>query len=328
MIMTNDEILNITKRFPEDFSEGIQSSSEMLALSPETIYYSGMGGSGICGEVMKDIFSYDNIPVYTHHNYGYFKGKFRGNDVHIFSSYSGNTEETLNAFIEAGDLKNRFVISSGGKLLNMAQENGIGVLKQKEGYQPRLIFPFTLGLILKFFDYFKKHDIDEKQLVNDLKSLRNGKETVLKIKSLAEKFKDKFIVIYSSFNTHGVALRLSAQFNENAKLLSHTAFYPECNHNEILALKQLSKMQASCIFIKSKFDNERVKLRMKILEEMMGKEGIDINVIEMSSDSVLGEIMSFVYFGDLLSVYTAVERGVMAGDIEEIENLKKELSKK
>jgi len=327
MIISNDDIMKFTKRFADDFLEGLNKDIIPLNFEPKRIFYTGMGGSGVCGEVLKDILSDNGIPVYVNHNYGYFNEKFGDKDLHLFSSYSGNTEETLSAFEEAGDLKNRYIISSGGKLTELAKRKGIPILQQKEGYQPRLIFPFTLGLVLNLLQYFKKCNCDKDRVVNKLRSVLE--DTYLNEKSinLAESIKDKLVVLYSSLNIHGVSLRFAAQLNENSKLFVHSAFFSECNHNEILSIKHLAKLHGFVIFIKSKYDNDRIKLRMNIIEQMLKENGVNVSSVEVESDNFTEEIISLIFFLDLLSVHTAIKRKVIAGDIDEIENLKKELAK-
>ncbi|NIA22860.1 MAG: hypothetical protein GWP03_01635 [Proteobacteria bacterium] len=328
MIISNDDILKITKRFADDFLEGLNRDVERLSFAPKRIFYTGMGGSGVCGEVLKDILSTNGIPVYTNHGYGYFDGEFRDRDLHLFSSYSGNTEETLSAFEEAGDLKNRYVISSGGKLTELAQKAEVPILQQKEGYQPRLIFPYTLGLVLNMLRYLEKHDYDKNIITDKLRLILENDSLNKKSEILANAIKDKLVVLYSSFNIHGVTLRFSAQLNENSKLFVHSAFFSECNHNEILSIKHLAKLPSSVIFIKSKYDNDRIKLRMSIIEKMLKENGVDVNNVEIKSDNFTEEVISLIFFLDLLSVRTAIKCDVAAGDIEEIENLKKELAKK
>lgn len=329
MILSNEKILKMTVDFPKEFNEGINDNFVTLKFKPINIFYSGMGGSGVCGEVIKNLLKSKNIQVHINHSYDYFSNKFSGNDIHIFSSYSGNTEETLTAFRKAGNIENRYIITSGGKLEEIAMEQNLQVIKLKKGYQPRIIFPYTLGAILTFLNYFKMHqNVEPKMIVEHLKVIKNDSLVHEKLKQIAMSIEDNIVSIFNSFDITGVALRLSAQMNENSKLYTHISNFPECNHNEILAMEHMKKLPLKAIFIESKYDYDRIKIRMDIIRNMLKNNGIEIFCLKTDSVNYLDEVVSLIYMGDMLSVYTAINRGVVAGDIDEIEDLKKELKKR
>ena len=94
------------------------------------IYVAGLGGSGIGADFVKE-FVKDACPV------PYIVGKAYSipsfidkNTLAICSSYSGNTEETLEAF---GQMLNTgakiMVVSSGGKLIDLAKEHGLDYIQ-------------------------------------------------------------------------------------------------------------------------------------------------------------------------------------------------------
>ena len=56
----------------------------------------------------------------------------------LCASYSGNTEETLACYESAGALgARRMVVTTGGRLAEMAREDGVPVIPLPGGFQPR-----------------------------------------------------------------------------------------------------------------------------------------------------------------------------------------------
>jgi len=77
----------------------------------------------------------------------------------IASSYSGNTEETLSAITQAKN-KNAIivVISSGGKLTELARQNNYPLLLLPSGLQPRYAVFYNLKALLTVTDELKITD--------------------------------------------------------------------------------------------------------------------------------------------------------------------------
>ena len=90
------------------------------------IYVAGLGGSGIGADFVAAIIRKEaKVPYLVGKGYS-IPGYVDSNTLAIASSYSGNTEETLQAFraIEKTGAK-IVVISSGGKLISLAKRKGL-----------------------------------------------------------------------------------------------------------------------------------------------------------------------------------------------------------
>ena len=80
----------------------------------------GLGGSGIGGTIVSELTAQEcSVPVCTNKGYD-LPGYINENTLVICSSFSGNTEETLEAF-EKAKAKNAEIacVSSGGKLIDL-----------------------------------------------------------------------------------------------------------------------------------------------------------------------------------------------------------------
>ena len=119
-------MLNVAFDLKNQIISDLEYSSNLEKISYENLLIMGMGGSGVAGDVMKVLsneISDKNIIV--HKVYSIPKQVLKFRPLCLFISYSGNTEETLSGI---SDAKNNnldwIVITSGGKLIDIAQEEG------------------------------------------------------------------------------------------------------------------------------------------------------------------------------------------------------------
>src|SRR5665647_918707 len=112
---------------------------------PDNIVVAGMGGSGIGGDVLKD-WTRSKTDVSIEVNREYNLPAYANKKTLVFlTSYSGDTEESLSAFLDA--LKRKcmiFCVSSGGALLENAKRLKLPFLKVPSGMPPRAALPYML----------------------------------------------------------------------------------------------------------------------------------------------------------------------------------------
>ena len=91
---------------------------------PDNILVAGMGGSAIGGDLLKD-WAKDRLTVSIEVNREYHLPAYAGKKtLALITSYSGDTEESLSAFLDA--LKRKcmiYCVSSGGALLKYAEKH-------------------------------------------------------------------------------------------------------------------------------------------------------------------------------------------------------------
>src|SRR3954470_6820894 len=95
---------NLVENFPKQLTEAYEIANK-ASLSPKSdiqnIIVTGLGGSGIGGTILSELIA-DACPVPILINKDYFLPAFvNSNSLVIISSYSGNTEETLEAMRQA-----------------------------------------------------------------------------------------------------------------------------------------------------------------------------------------------------------------------------------
>ncbi len=109
----------------------------------ERIVVLGMGGSSIGGELLRDwLLEKSPIPIETCNDYEL--PAYINEDSLVFAiSYSGETEETLTAFIEAYKRKCKiFAITSGGHLKAFCERLNVPFLAIPRGFAPRAALPY------------------------------------------------------------------------------------------------------------------------------------------------------------------------------------------
>ena len=112
----------------------------------------GMGGSAIGGDIVHRLaLSESKVPVWVHRDYG-LPAFVDENTLVIASSYSGNTEETLSAFTKSlGTRAKNLVITSGGKLKDLAEKEGIPTFIIDYQAPPRAAFPHSFVPLVGIF---------------------------------------------------------------------------------------------------------------------------------------------------------------------------------
>ena len=101
-------------------------------------------------------------------------------------------------------------------------------------------------------------------------------------------------------------------------------FFPELCHNEIVGLGAAPK-NVSFVFFRDVEESERMKVRIEFTRKLVGEK----KAIELRGEGKgrLSRILSLVYFGDFVSFYLAILRGVDPTPVEEISELKTELTR-
>ena len=125
----------------------------------------------------------------------------------------------------------------------------------------------------------------------------------------------------------GVARRWKTQLNENAKTWAFVELLPEAGHNAIAGLqwpKQVGK-KACGVLLNAWSLHPRIKLRHQVIEELLGKAGVECRTVDGVGKSALAQMLSAVLFGDYTSYYLAMLNGEDPSPTPQLEYLKARL---
>ncbi|MDA8857849.1 bifunctional phosphoglucose/phosphomannose isomerase [Flavobacteriales bacterium] len=321
----------------DDFSNHLRDAIEIANNTSLTsctkeirnILICGLGGSGIGGAIVSDIISPKvNIPITATKDYS-IPNFVNEHTLVIANSYSGNTEETLYA-LEKCQLRGAeiAVITSGGKLKAIAEENKYNKIIIPGNQPPRAMFGYAfteLFFMLNHYgiidDSFKSDFTKAIELLDTEKN--NIQEQAM---SLAKKMYKQTPVIYVANGFEGVAVRFRQQINENSKMLCWHNVVPEMNHNELLGWRT-NVNDLAVVYLRNKSDYDRNQIRIDINKKVIAKFTENITEIWSIGDSLIENSLYHINLGDWVSWYLSEMNNVDAIEIDVIDFLKGELAK-
>ena len=289
----------------------------------------GMGGSHLAADTLLSIMP--DLPLRIYHDYGL--PKLLKREMVIVSSYSGNTEETIDSFHAARKRKAQLaVITTGGALLELAREHEVPhIVIPNSGIQPRMALGFGAMAILTLLE--KRTAMNELRLLSRLLHSAFLHE---KGKELAKMLKGKVPVIYASERNRALALNWKIKCNETGKIPAFWNVVPELNHNEMTGFdakgetKHLANV-FSFLFLKDNMDHPKVIRRMAVMRELFKKRGLAITELTLSQKKVTGRpllsraysVYSSLLIADWFALQIAKHYGLESEAVPMVEEFKK-----
>ncbi len=322
-------VANFSKQLTEAIAIGKAAGLKTSANKISNVLICGLGGSGIGGSIVAELVS-GNATVPINVSKGYFIPAYvNENTLVIISSYSGNTEETLNC-LELALVKKATVtaISSGGRVLELSKEKGFDCIVVPGGMPPRSCLGYSLTQLFYTLAFHKIINIDHTAQLEAAVKLIDSEENniVAEAKAIAEKINGKIPVIYATTYNEGIAIRFRQQLNENAKILCWHHIIPEMNHNELVGWTEKSDNFSVLIFL-DKDEYSRNLARVEINRNVITKHASSVTEIYSKGNSVIEKAIYFIHLGDWISVELAALRGVDPVEVNVINHLKSALSK-
>ncbi|MEZ4922375.1 MAG: bifunctional phosphoglucose/phosphomannose isomerase [Crocinitomicaceae bacterium] len=296
----------------------------------QNVLLCGLGGSGIGGTIISQLLLSElKVPFVVSKDYNApaFVGE---NTLLIASSYSGNTEETI-AAVEEGKTKGAeiCVITSGGKLAEMAKENGWNHVIVPGGEQPRAML--TYSLIQQLY-MLNRYGLISDRHIKDLTSipeLINTNESTVQNEALivAKTLHNNIPIIYSDSGFAGVGTRFKQQLNENSKELCWDHSLPEMTHNELVGWAGGKEFMAP-VYLATDYDHPRTTHRWKISKEVIAKQTKNISEIHAKGESKIAQIFYLIHFTDWVSFFLSELKQIDASEVDVITHLKGEMAKR
>lgn len=301
-------------------AEALAQKIKVKFTQPDNLIIAGMGGSAIGGDITKDYLREKvNVPIEVVRDYNLpaYAGK---KTLVLAMSYSGDTEETLSAFLDA--LKRGcmiFCITSGGALAKYARKHKVPYIQVPNTMPPRAALPYMLVPLLVFMEKIGlvkgvSEELEETFTLLDKVCAENSidqKWCDSPAKEIAQHIGDAAPAIYGFGSYRAVAQRFKQQFNENAKTPAKWEYFPELDHNEVVGWQTSGELNRyfSVIFIRD-IDNEPVEIESRIdtTKAIMEQRGLIMFELKVQGKSILARMISTIVIGDFISVYFAVTR--------------------
>lgn len=297
------------------------------------VVLAGMGGSALPGVILGS-WPRLNVPFEITRNYA-IPPYVGPNTLFISSSYSGNTEETLEALQHAEEQGAQIVvIAAGGKLADAARDKGYPLFAIPAGIQPRMATFYFLNAFVKILAPLGLTIDDVNELAAAAEWLRDELAKVAPdvatsnnfAKQMALELMGKTVIMYSGPLLYPAANKWKICFNENAKNTAWVNQYPEFNHNEFIGWSSHPVDKPFAVVeIRSNLEHPRVQQRFEVSERLLsGKRPTPI-VVEPAGETLLQQLLWGICMGDYVSVYLAILNGVNPTPVDLVEKLKVDL---
>ena len=290
----------------------------------------GMGGSHWAADLIRAW--KPGIPLVIHSDYGLppISDEAASKTLVIGSSYSGNTEEPIDGFEEAGRRGlARAALAVGGHLRDLARADAVPFIQFPDaGIQPRS----ALGLSVKAMLCLMGEQ-EALQEVAALAGLLDSRMSELEDRGreLAGQMKGYVPVIYASGRNMAVAQNWKIRLNETAKIPAFWNVIPELNHNEMTgfdvadATRPLSE-KFFFVFLRDQADHPKVQKRMVITEELYRVRGLRTTVAEMTGAGFFEKTFVSVLAADWTAYHTSQLYGTESELVPMVEEFKKRIA--
>lgn len=293
----------------------------------EGLMVCGMGGSAIGGDLAAAVLG-DRLtrPLLTVRGYE-IPSWVTPDWIVLFSSYSGDTEETLACFAAAEALgARRIVASTGGALVADAREAGVpviglpGLLPAPRTAVAYMLVCATEVAALAGVAPRIHTEIDAAAgfLAAEIAELQAlAAEVAGRIGAAAP-------VVVGADLTAPVARRWKTQVNENAEAQAFFSELPEADHNEICAW---SGDGFAAVLLEDSDQHPRERRRFELTAESIAAAGAEAIRIETRGETRVARLLWATMLGDLVSLELAEARGIDPLPVKAIDKLKSALGR-
>lgn len=301
------------------------------------IVVAGMGGSALAALMVRAWLGPElSVPFEAVRSY-ILPGYVGPSTLVIASSYSGNTEETLNALNEARTKGAEIaVIASGGALIEAAEAEGMAYIKPPAGLQPRMGVMYNLKALLALLAHFGVTKKDYSGEVTGLsgwlkEETRNWTSDVTVDKNYAKQLAllavGKTPIFYGGSLMAPLAYKWKISWNENAKNVAFWNEYPEASHNEFIGWTSHPVEKPFAVFdLVSPFEHPQVRKRFTVSDRLLSGRRPNATTVELKGETVIASMLWGSILSDFASIYTAILNGVDPTPVDLIEKLKAELT--
>jgi len=337
----------------EAASSAAEASLDELAAGgrPRAIVVTGMGGSGIAGEVLAAVAGPGcPVQVTTVHDYR-LPGWVGAADLVIAVSCSGTTEETLSSAEEAVRRGCRLLGVGGPKspladLAEQAHAPFIGV--QPSGMPRSMLWGLSVPLVvaaarLGVLD-LPEHSCESAavELERVAHLCRPDSESFVNpAKALALELSGTLPMIWGTSPLTGVAAaRFACQLNENANYPAIAGVLPEANHNQVVAFDgpfapapeaagpvpsgsgEPPPVPLRLVLLRDTHEHPQVARRREESARIAAERGVEVTELAAAGDLPLERLASLVQLIDYAAVYLAIATGVDPTPVVAIQELK------
>jgi glucose/mannose-6-phosphate isomerase len=297
----------------------------------ENVVVGGLGGSAMGGDVLAEYMAMNSsAPTFVVRDTTLPRWADERTLV-ILISYSGNTRETASMYASARERGCPMVIiTSGGKLMDVAEREGLDVVKVPPGYQPRAALGHLLGSAACIVE-----SVGLAPMASDIRAFLPSLETLMQdllpsspqarnaAKRIALRLLDTVPFVYAPRPMRSAATRWQTQINENSKMLCLSGEVPEMDHNQIVGwIDGARDGRNRPVMLLPRSGGYMALDLMRATIELFDDHDIDTVVADLEGASPLESALHGIMLGDFVSYYLAILRGVDPTPVPSIKELK------
>lgn len=333
-------MFDATAGLPEQVATAAEAARGVSGLPAredvENVVVLGMGGSGVAGDILLATAApFMPVPVVVVKSY--IPPAFVSDTTLVFAiSFSGNTEETVEAAAEAAVQGGRVVVvSGGGELSQMAESWGAPLISVPAADipQPRaglgamaippLVVLEDIGLFPGASEWIELA----------VAQLRRRRDALVRPKNLAADLARRIgrtVPLMHGAGALGATAgaRWRTQFNENAKCPAFNAVQPELCHNEICGWGQhgdVTRQLFTLINLRHDHEHPQLARRFELVADMVREVVAGIEEVRAEGEGELAQLLDLVLVGDFTSVYLAMQEGIDPGPVPALDDIKARL---
>jgi len=320
--------------------------AEIIAAGrPRAIVVTGMGGSGVAGDVLAAICGRScPAQVFPVHDYQ-LPAWVGAADLVIAVSCSGGTEETIAAAAEAVRRGCRLigVGGEGSQLAMIAQQARAPFIGVQSAGMPRSTLwglSMPLVVIAGGLGLLEAGDEEYEAAAAELERISHlcrpdSESFVNPAKSLALELSGTLPMIWGTSPLTGVAAyRFACQLNENAKYPAVTGTLPEANHNQVVTFdgpfatgldgigEDGPTVPLRLVMLRDSVEHPQVARRREESALLAAERGVRVTELAAAGGGPLERLASLVQLIDYATVYLAIALGIDPGPVAAIQELK------
>jgi glucose/mannose-6-phosphate isomerase len=302
----------------------------------EHVVVLGMGGSGIAGDVVATVAGpFMPVPVVVQKSYSI--PNFVNDNTLVFAvSFSGNTEETIEAVTDAAAAGGRIVaITNGGDLADLANEWNVPLIHIGDGIpMPRAAIGAVAIPPLVVLEQIGLFPGASSWIDAALEQLRKRRDQLTADGSIAERLArriDRRIpLVYGGGGIGGLAaIRWKNQFNENCKVPAFANVLPEMCHNELAGFGQygdVTRQVLHLLELRHEFEHPQVSRRFDLVTEAIREAVGEVDTVVAEGEGLLAQLLDLVIVGDFVTLHRAAQEGIDPGPIPALDDIKAALA--
>ena len=329
----NEDVLGVAAKQWQQLATEFAVTPGLTPMHVLNVVYAGMGGSALAASFVP---TWPTVRVPFEVVREYTVPPYVGQQtLFIAGSYSGNTEETIEATRHAAELGAVVaVITQGGALADLARERGYLLVLLPEIRQPRFGALYAFKALITLLEQAGVCSVDRTELQAATEFVRAEVEAWLPTipvkrnlaKQIAQECMGRSVVLYSGPKLAPSAYKWKVSINENAKQVAWWNTYPEFNHNEFIGWsKQPEQKPYAVIELYSDLEHPRIQKRFEVTERLLsGKRPAPI-AVQVEGQTILAQLVWAAVLGDFVSLYLAFLNGLNPASLELVDKLKRAL---